>query len=95
MVKRHWGCKSPASIELEYGTDAIEMHADAIQPGEKILLVDDLLATGGTAGASVKSIERVGGDISGIAFLIELTFLNGIEKLSGYDVYSIIKYAGE
>ena len=92
--------KLPANVikeeyELEYGTDVIEMHADAIQPGEKILLVDDLLATGGTAAASVKLIERLGGDISGIAFLIELTFLNGIQKLSGYDVYSIINYAGE
>lgn len=81
--------------ELEYGTDSIEIHKDAISPGEKILVVDDLLATGGTAEATVKLVEKLGGDIQCIAFLIELTFLTGREKLQGYDVVSIIKYDSE
>lgn len=75
---------------LEYGTDTIEIHADAIQKGNRILLHDDLLATGGTIHAAAKLIERLGGNIVGIAFLIELDFLNGRRNLSGYDVYSII-----
>jgi len=68
--------------ELEYGTDKIEIHRDAIEEGKKVLLIDDLLATGGTAAASCQLIEKIGGTISGIAFVIELKFLNGREKLS-------------
>jgi adenine phosphoribosyltransferase len=79
-----------AEYTLEYGTNALEMHEDAIQPGQKVLIVDDLLATGGTAQATCDLVEQVGGEVVGIAFLIELTFLNGRDKLSGYDVHSLI-----
>lgn len=77
--------------ELEYGTDALEIHRDAIGKGQKVLLIDDLLATGGTALAAAKLIERCGGQVTAIRFLIELTFLNGKEKLSNYPVQSLIK----
>jgi len=80
---------------LEYGTDSVEIHTDAIQRGERILLHDDLLATGGTMTAAVKLVERLGGMVVGIAFLIELAFLNGRQKLSGYDVFSIIRVEKE
>lgn len=80
---------------LEYGTDAIEIHRDAIKMGENILLHDDLLATGGTAKAAVNLIEKLGGKIVQISFIIELSFLNGREKLKGYDVRSLVKYDGE
>jgi len=78
--------------ELEYGTDSVEMHCDAIQPGQKVLIVDDLIATGGSAAATARLVERLGGEVVGIAFLIELTFLNGVEKLKGYDVFTMIEY---
>lgn len=78
--------------ELEYGTDTLEMHVDAIKPGQKVVIVDDLLATGGTTNAIVKMIESVGGEVVGIVYLIELEFLNGREVLEGYDVKSVIKY---
>ena len=81
--------------QLEYGTDSIEIHQDAILPGEHILIVDDLLATGGTAAAAARLVEKVGGKIQGIAFLIELTFLNGRKRLQGYDVKSILGYDSE
>jgi adenine phosphoribosyltransferase len=68
------------------------MHVDAIIPGHKVLVVDDLLATGGSARATVDLVERLGGEVVGIAFLINLTFLNGTDKLKGYDVYSMIQY---
>lgn len=84
-----------ATYELEYGTDTLEIHRDAFRPGSRVLLVDDLLATGGTCAATVELIEKLGGKIVGIAFLIELTFLNGREKLKGHDVFSIIEYASE
>jgi adenine phosphoribosyltransferase len=80
------------SYDLEYGTDTLEIHRDAIGDGHRVLIVDDLLATGGTAEACAKLVEKLGGDIVGLAFLCELTFLNGREKLSGYDVHSFIKY---
>ncbi|VVB67698.1 Adenine phosphoribosyltransferase [Candidatus Norongarragalina meridionalis] len=80
---------------LEYGTDAIEIHEDAIAPGERVLLVDDLLATGGTAKAACDLIEKLGGKIVALAFLIELTFLKGREKLKGRDVMALIKYDSE
>ena len=79
-----------AEYTLEYGTNALEMHEDAIQPGQKVLVIDDLLATGGTAKATCELVEQVGGVVVGIGFLIELTFLNGRDKLSGYDVFSLI-----
>jgi adenine phosphoribosyltransferase len=81
-----------ASYELEYGTDEIEIHADAISPGNRVLLVDDLLATGGTMEAAVDLITRLEGTIVGISFLIELTFLGGREKLQGHEIFSLIRY---
>lgn len=78
--------------ELEYGTDALEMHVDAITPGQRVLIHDDLLATGGTAEASVKLVEQAGGVVAGLAFIIELTALGGRERLSGYDVFSLLQY---
>ncbi len=78
--------------ELEYGTDALEIHKDAIKDGQNVLIVDDLLATGGTALAAVRLIERLGGNVSGLCFLTELSFLNGRDKLKGYDVFSLIQY---
>ena len=76
---------------LEYGTDAIEMHADAIVAGTRVLMLDDLLATGGTMAAACEMVKDLGGDIIGLAFLIELCFLNGREKLPAYDIYSLIR----
>ena len=80
------------TYELEYGTDTLQMHADAFQPGANILIVDDLLATGGTAKATIDLVEKLKGKVVGVCFLIELTDLKGIEKLKGYEVLSIIKY---
>jgi adenine phosphoribosyltransferase len=77
---------------LEYGTAALEMHLDAVRPGQRVLLIDDLLATGGTASASAALIETVGAEVAAIAFLIELTFIPGREALAGYDVYSMLQY---
>jgi adenine phosphoribosyltransferase len=82
------------TYELEYGTDTIEMHKDAIEEGEKVLLFDDLLATGGTAKAACNLIEKAGGSVAGIAFVIELTgSLHGRDKLEGYDIISLMKIA--
>ena len=78
--------------ELEYGTDSVEMHRDAIQPGQRVLIVDDLIATGGSAAATARLVERLGGEVVSIAFLIELTFLKGVEKLKEYDVFTMIEY---
>ncbi|MCD4655760.1 adenine phosphoribosyltransferase [bacterium] len=80
------------TYDLEYGTDTIEIHKDSIKPGEKVLIVDDLLATGGTVNAACQLVEKLGGEISGIAFLIELAFLRGREKFNGYKVHSLIEY---
>jgi adenine phosphoribosyltransferase len=80
------------TYELEYGTDALEIHKDAIQPGQRVLIMDDLLATGGTAGATVKLVETLGGKVAGLAFVIELSFLKGRDRLRGYDVYSMLQY---
>ena len=80
---------------LEYGTDAVEMHTDSIMHGERVLIVDDLIATGGTALAACKLVTRLGGAIIGLAFLIELSFLKGREKLKGYDVFSVLTYDSE
>jgi adenine phosphoribosyltransferase len=84
-----------ASYELEYGKDTVEMHEDAIAPGQKVLLVDDLIATGGTAAAACKLINQVGGKIVGAAFVIELCFLHGRDKLAQWGVHSLMKVAGE
>ncbi|HEX4964682.1 MAG TPA: adenine phosphoribosyltransferase [Thermoanaerobaculia bacterium] len=80
------------TYDLEYGTDSIEMHDDAIQPGEHVLIVDDLIATGGTALAAAKMVESLGGVVAGFGFIIELTFLPGRQKLQGYEVESLIQY---
>ena len=77
---------------LEYGTNTLEMHKDALKPGDRVLLVDDLLATGGSARAAANLIEQLGGKVEGIAFLIELEFLHGRSKLEGYDVFSLITF---
>jgi adenine phosphoribosyltransferase len=83
------------SYALEYGTDSIEIHKDAVTKGDKVLLHDDLLATGGTMEAACKLIEKLGAEIVQISFLIELTFLDGKSKLNNYDIYSLIKYDSE
>jgi adenine phosphoribosyltransferase len=80
------------SYDLEYGADAVEMHADAVQPGEHVLIVDDLVATGGTALAAARMVESLGGIVAGFGFIVELTFLPGREKLKGYEVESLIQY---
>src|SRR5215470_7563239 len=77
---------------LEYGTNIVEVHSDAVRAGQRVLIVDDLLATGGTVSATIELIERLGGHIASIAFLVELTFLKGREHLSDYDVFALIKY---
>ena len=77
---------------LEYGVDRLEMHADAVAPGDHVLVVDDVIATGGTARATVRLIERLGATVAGLAFAVELTFLAGREKLEGYDVVSLVTY---
>mgnify|MGYP006272686581 CR=1 FL=1 len=87
----------PASVlketyDLEYGTDALEIHSDAITPGQRVLVVDDVLATGGTAAAVVQLVRHLGGDLMGLAFLIELAFLNGRAKLPGEQVFSVLQY---
>ncbi len=84
-----------ASYQLEYGTDKVEIHADAVKRGQKVLMVDDLLATGGTMAATCGLVESMGGSIVGCAFLIELSFLNGREKLKKYDILSLIDYKSE
>ena len=89
--------KLPAEVlrheyKLEYGTDTLEIHQDSITKGQRVIIVDDLLATGGTAGATVKMIEALGGEVVALGFLIELTYLNGREKLNGYKVESLIQY---
>ena len=80
------------TYDLEYGTDTLEMHEDAISPGEKVLIVDDLMATGGTAAASAKLVESLKGEVVGFGFVVELTFLDGRKELEGYEVESLIRY---
>src|SRR5579872_2760904 len=80
------------SYQLEYGTDTLEIHEDAIRPGQSVLISDDLLATGGTAAATVQLVRTLGGKVVGASFAVELTFLNGRAKLPGIDVFSLIKY---
>jgi adenine phosphoribosyltransferase len=81
-----------ATYELEYGTDSLEMHRDAIEPGQRVLVVDDLLATGGTARATVGLVKELGGTVEGVAFLIELVALNGRAKLPGENVHVVLQY---
>ncbi len=80
------------SYALEYGQDALEIHADAIEKGQRVLIVDDVLATGGTAAAAVELVKKLGGDLHGLAFLIELLSLSGKTKLDGQQVYSVLQY---
>ena len=89
--------KLPAKVlqwkyELEYGSDTLEIHEDAIQPGQRVLICDDLLATGGTARAAIDMVKALGGDICGLAFVVELDGLKGRDKLKGYDVYTLLHY---
>lgn len=77
---------------LEYGTDSIEMHCDALKPGDRVIIIDDLLATGGTMGAAARLIEKTGASVARILFVVELTYLNGRDKLAGYDVRSLVTY---
>lgn len=84
--------KLSASYDLEYGTDTLEIHKDGLIRGHKVLIVDDLLATGGTVGAVTRMVSELGGDVVELAFLIELEFLKGAEKLRDYPVFSLIKY---
>ena len=78
---------------LEYGTDQLEIHQDAIKPGERVLIVDDVLATGGTASAAVRLVNKLGGNLVGCAFFIELGFLHGREHLDGIEIHSVVNYA--
>ncbi|HLX13476.1 MAG TPA: adenine phosphoribosyltransferase [Bacteroidota bacterium] len=87
--------KVRCEYQLEYGTDALEMHSDAIAKGEKVLIVDDVLATGGTSEATTKLVKMLGGEIIGLVFIIELAFLHGRDRLKGYDVHSLISYSAE
>ena len=84
-----------AEYELEYGTACIEIHKDSIKPGQKVVIVDDLIATGGTIEAAIKLVEQLGGEVVKVIFLMELAGLKGREKLAGYDVASVIAYEGK
>lgn len=84
--------KRGVDYALEYGMDRLEVHADAIEPGQNVLIIDDVLATGGTASAVGKLIEEIGGEVVGFGFVIELTFLSGRNKLNGYELFSVLKY---
>ncbi|MGH7382395.1 MAG: adenine phosphoribosyltransferase [Candidatus Methylomirabilales bacterium] len=81
-----------AAYQLEYGTDTLEIHEDALEPGTRVLIADDVLATGGTVGAAIDLVNKLGGEIVEIAFLVELTFLKGREKLAEYPLFSLIQY---
>jgi adenine phosphoribosyltransferase len=81
-----------AHFELEYGVDTLQVHADALGPGQRVIVLDDVLATGGTANAKVELVERLGGEVVGALFVIELAFLDGRAKLDGYDVHALIAY---
>jgi adenine phosphoribosyltransferase len=81
------------TYQLEYGSDSLEIHKDAVQPGQRVIIVDDLLATGGTCAATVQLTKSLGGQIAGLAFVVELDFLNGRERLKDYDVLSLLHYS--
>ena len=78
--------------QLEYGTDVLEIHQDAIRPGQKVVIIDDLLATGGTMESNIRLVEKLGGEVAGLVFFIELEFLKGRERLEGYNVASIVRF---
>jgi adenine phosphoribosyltransferase len=80
------------TYQLEYGSDSLEIHKDAVQHAQRVIIVDDLLATGGTAGATVQLVKSLGGEIAGLAFVVELDFLHGRKKLEGHDVFSLLHY---
>ncbi len=80
------------SYQLEYGSDSLEMHADAIQKGQRVVIVDDVLATGGTAKGVASLVEKVGGEVAGLSFFIELDFLKGRDRLSGYEIRTVLNY---
>ncbi|EXJ24152.1 Adenine phosphoribosyltransferase [Alkalibacterium sp. AK22] len=80
------------SYGLEYGSDILQLHKDAIKPGQKVLITDDLLATGGTIAATIKLVEKLGGEVVGAAFFIELKDLNGRDKIEGYDIFTLMTY---
>jgi len=80
------------TYDLEYGSDTLEIHADAIEPGQRVVLVDDLLATGGTMEATIKLVQQLGGEIAGLGFAIELDFLKGRDRFQEYDVFSLLHY---
>jgi len=81
-----------ATYDLEYGTDSLEVHRDAVTPGARVIVLDDVLATGGTARAKCELVEQLGGVVAGVVFVIELAFLSGRERLAGYDVHSLVQY---
>jgi adenine phosphoribosyltransferase len=87
--------KVRVDYQLEYGMDGIEIHSDAISKGERVVIADDLLATGGTSDAAKQIVEKLGGTVAGFAFVVELTYLKGRERLAGYDVYSLVKFDKE
>jgi len=80
------------TYDLEYGTDTLEMHKDAVRPGDRVLIVDDLLATGGTAAAAARMVREAGGVVAGLGFVVELTFLAGRKRLAGLEVFSLLAY---
>ncbi len=84
--------RASVTYDLEYGSDTLEIHRDAIPKGSRVLIVDDLLATGGTAKATTQLVESLGGTVAGVAFVVELTFLGGRDKLNGYNVFSLLQY---
>ena len=84
--------KVRATYDLEYGSDSLEIHADALAPGSRVIVLDDVLATGGTARAKIELVERLGGEVVGALFVIELAFLDGRERLEGTDVHALIAY---
>jgi adenine phosphoribosyltransferase len=86
------GPKVRVTYDLEYGSDTLEIHADAIEPGQRVVLVDDLLATGGTMEATIKLVQQLGGTIAGLGFAIELDFLKGRDRFTDYDVFSLLHY---
>ena len=86
------GPTARVTYDLEYGTDTLEIHVDAIEPGQRVVLVDDLLATGGTMEATIKLVQQLGGEIAGLGFAIELDFLKGRERFKDYDVFSLLHY---
>ncbi|MGA7884669.1 MAG: adenine phosphoribosyltransferase [Acidobacteriaceae bacterium] len=86
------GPTARVTYDLEYGSDSLEIHVDAIEPGQRVVIVDDLLATGGTMEATIKLVQQLGGEIAGLGFAIELDFLKGRDRLKDYDVFSLLHY---